>query len=73
MDGIQNLGVYSLGAVGISLLPGPNSLYGLSGVGCHSPRLSVRLRDYRRAGTLSMAPVALLFLYFSLQLFGATL
>ena len=73
MDGIQNLGVYILGAVGISLLPGPNFLYGLSMAGHHGPRLSARRRDYRRAGTLSMAPVALLFLYFSLQLFGATL
>ncbi len=73
MDGIQNLGVYSLGAVGISRRPGPNSLYGLSGASHPGPRLSARLRDYRHAGTLSMAPVALLFLYFSLQLFGATL
>lgn len=64
MDGIQNLGVYILGAVGISLLPGPNSLYGLSGAGHHGPRRAIA----RRA--LGLSP---LFLYFSLQLFGATL
>lgn len=70
MDGIQNLGVYSLGAVGISLLPGPNSLYGLSGAGRNrgGRHLSPAPATARRA--LGLSP---LFLYFSLQLFGATL